>query len=1510
MVQKVVLGTRVVVGDAKDRENWKMAPPEPGPPKGSRDVVMVQGNASQGKDRESQEGTPQVIPIHTPAPKKGSLNVAELQVDPSNAPSPSMTGPAVFGGASNVRIDGMPNFNAAGNNVYQNIINFNYEKEKENLNKKLREKINPIINPVKKQIYCAEGTRLQLLDDITQWVLKPDNHHVAWIYGLAGSGKSAVAVSLAERLREMDGQVTLALTFHCVKGQETSNTFQLVPTICYYLAQCVPQYAKALVDVFEKDASLHAGSIPIKEQLSRFLKPLYKIDRAQNAASTIIIIDGLDEWGTPEDQSIFLENLYSHLQKIGRIYIVITSRREQAIARAMSNSSVVQSFDLTGSYPAEEDIAKFFEMCLGANTAHGISGHDIDALTKRAGNLFIWASTAVNYLKIQYNLQAGVETLLKTKDKTARDNIENPHSDLYDLYTAVLHNLPRLKSTFGIPLFRLVIGLIVSAYEPFTVKALTKMLEQQSQVAIDYSMVDGMINDLPAVLSTSNGQILYHLSLAEFLSSEQCPTQYRISHEGSHEVLGSICLKVMMNELKFNICNLETSSIRNSEVLNLEERIDQQISPQLQYSVKWWGYHGEEGNCSKEMRTGVQNFTSGSHLIYWMECMSLLKKVTEIKVNARKVAPWSRKHKLSQVELIMKEVERFTDVFSIPLTESTPHLYTSGCAMTPMTSILREGKSKWNHSGVKVEISGGMEIQWEKTLHLIHVGSEVQSVAVSPNGQQVVSGSEDKTVRIWNVQTGQQIGDPLHGHTDWVTSVAFSPNGKQVVSGSHDKTVRIWNVQTGQQIGGPLHGHTNFVTSVAFSPDGQQVVSGSTDQTVRIWNVQTGQQIGDPLHGHTSQVTSVAFSPDGQQVVSGSEDKTVRIWNVQTGQQIGDPLHGHTSHVTSLAFSPDGQQVVCGSNDQTVRIWNVQTGQQIGDPLHGHTSFVTSVAFSPDGQQVVSGSNDQTVRIWNVQTGQQIGDPLRGHTDWVTSVAFSPDGQQVVSGSFDETVRIWNVQTGQQIGDPLYGYTSEVTSVAFSPDGQQVVSGSTDQTVRIWNVQTGRQIGDPLHGHTSLVTSVAFSPDGQQVVSGSWDHTVRIWNVQTGQQIGDPLHGHTNFVTSVAFSPDGQQVVSGSFDETVRIWNVQTGQQIGDPLYGYTSEVTSVAFSPDGQQVVSGSTDQTVRIWNVQTGQQIGDPLHGHTSLVTSVAFSPDGQQVVSGSWDHTVRIWNVQTGQQIGDPLYGYTSEVTSLAFSPDGQQVVSGSWDHTVRIWNVQTGQQIGDPLHGHTNFVTSVAFSPDGQQVVSGSEDKPVRIWNVQTGQQIGDPLHGHTNSVTSVAFSPDGQQVVSGSEDKTVRIWNVQTGQQCGDPLHGHTNWVTSVAFSPDGQQVVSGSRDNTAGIWTVHAGRQVGLSPNSPNSNALPAVSSSNSYHPVDNSLQLPPAISHGYITPQGWLCSDNNELLLWLLPWMVPGFRDKRQVLTIPPDALNCAISVNWDLFVYGSSWAQCWDSRLSSDDS
>jgi WD40 repeat protein/serine/threonine protein kinase len=328
----------------------------------------------------------------------------------------------------------------------------------------------------------------------------------------------------------------------------------------------------------------------------------------------------------------------------------------------------------------------------------------------------------------------------------------------------------------------------------------------------------------------------------------------------------------------------------------------------------------------------------------------------------------------------------------------------------------------------------------------------------------------------------------LIGHEAWVSSVAVTPDGQYVVSGSGDNKVRLWDLATGKEVR-RFTGHESTVRTVAVTPDGQYVVSGSWDKTVRLWELATGKEVRW-FTGHEDTVLSVAVTPDGQYVVSGSADETVRVWELATGQEVRR-LTGHLRAVLSVAVTPDGQYVVSGSADETVRVWELATGQEVRR-FTGHEDTVRSVAVTPDGQYVVSGSGDKTVRLWELATGKEVR-RFTGHAWHVTSVAVTSDGKYVVSGSLDKTVRLWELATGKEVRR-FTGHESTVWSVAVTPDGRHVVSGSGDKTVRLWELATGQEVRR-FTGHEAPVYRVAVTPDGQYVVSGSSDTTVRLWYI-------------------------------------------------------------------------------------------------------------------------------------------------------------------------------------------------------------------------------------------------------------------------------------------------------------------------------------------------------------------------------------------------------------------------------
>jgi WD40 repeat protein len=620
----------------------------------------------------------------------------------------------------------------------------------------------------------------------------------------------------------------------------------------------------------------------------------------------------------------------------------------------------------------------------------------------------------------------------------------------------------------------------------------------------------------------------------------------------------------------------------------------------------------------------------------------------------------------------------------------------------------------------------------------------------------------------------------LQGHTSRVLSVAFSPDGSRLATGSVDGTAKIWDVESGSPLH-TLYGHTSSVSSVAFSPDGKRLATGSDDWTAKIWDVERDSLL-HTLYGHKSSVSSVAFSPDGECLATGSDDWTVKIWDLEIGSPLYT-LHGHTSRVFSVAFSPDGERLATGSRDGTAKIWDVERDSLL-HTLYGDTSSVLSVTFSPDGERLATGSWDKTAKIWDVESGSLLH-TIYGHTSSVNSVAFSPDGKRLATGSDDNTAKIWDLASGSLLHTfyghtsgvnnsltagmllrysplhSLYGPKSSVNSVAFSPDGERLATGlgnifGDSGTAEIWDLESSSPLYT-IYEHRSNVWSVAFSPDGKRLATGlnamfGDDKAAQIWDLESGKAVFT-YEGPTGFCRSVAFSPDGKRLATGldaifEDDKAAQIWDLESGKAVFK-YEGPTGFCCSVSFSPDGKRLATGSGGKTVKIWDLESGSLL-HTLYGHTSSVWSVAFSPDGKRLATGSGDKTAKIWDVESGSLL-HTLYGHTFSVNSVAFSPDGERLATGSGDKTVKIWDLASGRA-ALTLVGHTSSVNSVAFSPDGKRLATGSKDETAKIWDLASGRAAL-TLVGHTSNVNSVAFSPDGKRLATGSDDKTAKIWDL-------------------------------------------------------------------------------------------------------------------------------------------------------------
>ena len=605
----------------------------------------------------------------------------------------------------------------------------------------------------------------------------------------------------------------------------------------------------------------------------------------------------------------------------------------------------------------------------------------------------------------------------------------------------------------------------------------------------------------------------------------------------------------------------------------------------------------------------------------------------------------------------------------------------------------------------------------------------INAIKLSPDKTLLaVAGSAG--VWLYDANTGAELA-LLNGHTQPVSSIAFSPYGDILASGSFDGKIRLWNPQTRQLL--RILSDGGQVASVTFSPNGKTIANAS-GTTIRLWDAHTGEPKASFGNQHSS-LSSIIFSPDGETLASEDVNGNVQLWDAQTGVHKATikSEDNYGPRGPALAFSPDGT-LLARSLGTAMQLLDAETGEK-RTTLEEPSDSILSMAFSADGTTLVSAGRYQTMRLWDTRTGAKIAKRVgslltppvpryRWQPHRLRLVEFLSDGELFASAdSHRGVIRLADTSTGE-VRLMLTGYTAPITSIAFSADGTSLAwteeKDGLSTNIQLWDIQTGQHAAtfmgkNPAFRHADFASfsSVSFSPDGETLAGWSSDDgTVFLWDVQT-QQLKTTLAGHRSYsVIPIEFSSDGQTLASGGGSGAVRLWDVQTGRA-KMTLWGHTTAVRSVAFSPDGELLASGG--EAIRLWDARTGAH-RVTFVADTGVVGYLTFSPDSATLASAG-NTTVQLWDIATGKRKATLIPHFDQDFSpnrswglAVVFSPDGSTLaIATTKSGNIQVWNAETGEY-RRTLRGHTDSVTSLAFSPDGKTLASGSLDGTQLLWKM--------------------------------------------------------------------------------------------------------------------------------------------------------------------------------------------------------
>ncbi|MDF2457406.1 MAG: repeat-containing protein [Cytophagaceae bacterium] len=629
------------------------------------------------------------------------------------------------------------------------------------------------------------------------------------------------------------------------------------------------------------------------------------------------------------------------------------------------------------------------------------------------------------------------------------------------------------------------------------------------------------------------------------------------------------------------------------------------------------------------------------------------------------------------------------------------------------------------------------------------------------------------------------------GHNAAVKAVTVSPNGQYIVTGSRDKSAKLWNATTGLELRSYI-GHTHTINSVQLSPDFMYLATSSADNTAKLWDIRTGKELfSTPVEN--KYMTDVAFSPDSKLFVSAGYHDKAKIWEIKSLQlvkEIETNADQGSGYGVNLAFSPDGKWLAIGEDNKTVKVYETKDWQLTYTltPEKGWCGGCgTLVNFSHDSKYLLKVSHNSPVEKYDMLTGKLV-QSYGGEFDDITGVAFDSSDAVILGGS-SKYVMLWNSTTGAVLDSLVFDKEQEeITEVVFGTNAKELyISKSNNMALKysvpkkeiihtytgiLNDTDKGGVNYDPdnywdsyIAKYIRLKNKVLISPDGKTLLKGKLGTKAKRWDIATGQTVKEYL-GHEKAVISFTYTDDGQYLITGDGAGKMIYWDAVSGKAIRK-FDAHREPLFEVKINPSGTEVATASWDASVTIWDITSGKQVADiDMKGNSAYALS--YTPDGLYLVTGRFDKTLELWEPDS-KTVVRSFIGHSDVVSTIVFGNDTKQMLTSSWDGTARIWDITTGMMV-KKFKGHTGALHTAIYSLDNKSILTAGDDRAIRVWDIASGKVI-KSLEGHQAEVTSLNLSKDGKTLISASLDGVIKIWNLEKGQEFYEHIHvGNNDWM--------------------------------------------------------------------------------------------------------------------------------------------